>query len=323
MAALLQTSPATYLSLKVPKTVMAGGIIGNYHPRLISSNGYYSISSTSLRPFSGQKFSIGFRKLASVIVRAKKKDKKEDTHSFISKPDEATGPFPEAVLLKQKKVREDGKVLPEFADAEEEQLFESLMLELESDLNVDQRRHYEVVYLIHEKHVEEVESVNEKVQEFLREKKGKIWRFNDWGMRRLAYKIKKAKRANYILMNFELDAKWINDFKSVLDKDERVIRHIVIKMDEAITEDCPPPPEFHSLRANMDDDEEEHDYDDAHEDENFEDDWDEEEEMDGNDADTEDGIIFVNSDDDGKEYNASSSIGQQETRKLRAEKVGR
>ena len=36
----------------------------------------------------------------SVMVRAKKKKDKQDSHSFVPKPDEATGPFPEAVLLK-------------------------------------------------------------------------------------------------------------------------------------------------------------------------------------------------------------------------------
>lgn len=85
--------------------------------------------------------------------------------------------------------------------------------------------------------------------EFIREKKGRIWRLNNWGLRRLAYKIRKATHANYVLMNFELDAKFINDFKSMLDKDERIIRHLVMKRDEAITEDCPPPPEFHTLHA--------------------------------------------------------------------------
>ena len=68
-------------------------------------------------------------------------------------------------------------------------------------------------------------------------------------MRRLAYKIKKATHANYILMNFEIESRYINDFKTLLDKDERIIRHLVMKRDEAITEDCPPPPEFHTLRA--------------------------------------------------------------------------
>lgn len=73
-------------------------------------------------------------------------------------------------------------------------------------------------------------------------------------MRRLAYKIQKAENAHYILMNFEIEAKFLNEFKGLLDGDERVIRHLVMKRDEAITEDCPPPPEFHSVRASMNDD---------------------------------------------------------------------
>ncbi|PKA52489.1 hypothetical protein AXF42_Ash019115 [Apostasia shenzhenica] len=183
------------------------------------------------------------------IVRAKKSKEKPDGHSFVVKPNEATGPFPEAVLLKKKVLKGDGRIEPEFADAEEERLYEFLKLQLESDLKLERMRHYEVVYLIHEERVDEVDSVVSKVQEFIREKKGRIWRLNNWGIRRLAYKIKKASKANYILMNFEVEAKWINEFKTMLDKDERIIRHLVIKRDEAITKDCPPPPEYHSVRA--------------------------------------------------------------------------
>ncbi|KAK9288280.1 hypothetical protein L1049_016731 [Liquidambar formosana] len=231
--------------------------------------------------------------------------------------------FPEAVLLKEKKVQEDGTLLPEFADAEEQKLFEFLNLQLESDLNVERMRHYEVVYLIHENHVEEVEKVNEKVQDFLREKKGKIWRLNDWGLRRLAYKIKKAKNAHYILMNFELEAKWINDFKNMLDKDERIIRHLVIKRDEAITEDCPPPLEFHTLRAGMEDNDDEED-----DDIDYYDDEDEGEgeiDLDGYDDDGGDVTILVGSDDDDREdrNTKSASVNSAGGRNLRAQKVGR
>ncbi|KAK9093232.1 hypothetical protein Syun_028143 [Stephania yunnanensis] len=56
-------------------------------------------------------------------------------------------------------------------------------------------RHYEVIYLIRENYVEDVDSVKSKTEGFMREKKGKVWRLNDWGMRRLAYKMKKAKNA--------------------------------------------------------------------------------------------------------------------------------
>lgn len=154
--------------------------------------------------------------------------------------------------------------------------------------------------------------------DFIREKKGKIWRLNDWGLRRLAYKIKKAKNAHYILVNFELEAKWINNFKTMLDQDERVIRHLVIKRDEAITEDCPPPPEFHTIRAGDDYDDEEDDleYDDAYDDE---DDWDGEGEVNSNgySDDAVDIIVPVPVNSDDRE---DRNVGR---RKMKAEKVRR
>ncbi|KAM3265081.1 hypothetical protein P3L10_002075 [Capsicum annuum] len=236
----------------------------------------------------------------SVVASAskKKKKKKSDSHSFVPKPDEATGPFPEAVLLRERKVQEDGRLLPEFADVEEgKPLF--------------------VVYLIHEDREDEVESVNAKVQEFLKEKKGKSWRFSDWGMRRLAYKIQKASRAHYILMNFRLGAKWIDDFKSMLDKDERVIRHLVMKRDKAETEDCPPPPEFHTVRAGTDENEEDmDDYDDYDEDD-LEGEYDIDMEM--NDDDTA-GVILLDADDDVDDRNSRNSP-QIDTHKIGKRKV--
>ncbi|KAL8484724.1 hypothetical protein ACS0TY_027140 [Phlomoides rotata] len=266
---------------------------------------FTSSSFSFLLPSFSQK--LRFRGNPAITAAAKKenkpnKKKKEDSHSFIAKPDEATGPFPEAVLLRERKVEEDGRLMPEFEDVEERDLFEALNLQLESDMDVDRMRHYEVVYLIHEDHKDEVENVNTKVREFLEEKKAKIWRFNDWGMRRLAYKIQKAKNAHYILMNFEVEAKWINDFKSMLDRDERVIRHLVMKQDKAETRDCPPPPEFHSLRGDMSDDADEDD-DEEYDDEDYDDEDDE-------------GIIYV---DDVELETSSDSV--TDTRK--PEKVGR
>lgn len=327
----MQTSSAAYYA---PKVIIS---IGTKKITVCQSrfgNGYFSSSSLA---FSAQKLSRSLRK--SVIVEAKKKNKKEktDTHSFVPKPDEATGPFPESVLLKEKKVNKDGRLLPEFADAEEEELFEYLNLQLESDLNMERMRHYEVVYLVHEDNVEEVDSVKSRIEGFLREKKGKIWRLNEWGLRRLAYKIKKAKNAYYILMNFELEAKWINDFKSMLDKDERVIRHLVIKRDEAITEDCAPPPEFHTLRSDMDDDDgeedDEMDYNDTYEDEDDGEDWDDEGDVaedwdhEGDDGEDdlenydddaeEDNIIHVNGKDNGRSNRTANVSNLTKKRELR------
>ena len=98
----------------------------------------------------------GSKSLPLVAAAKKKKSKKDDNHSFSARPDEATGPFPESILLKevpflsrlaqsycnplflgqplllkvlsffvcmnwvlQKKIDEEGDLLPEFADDEE------------------------------------------------------------------------------------------------------------------------------------------------------------------------------------------------------------
>ncbi|KAK2394756.1 Translation elongation factor EF1B/ribosomal protein S6 family protein [Trifolium repens] len=257
----------------------------NYFP-----NSYLSSSSSS---FSGQfSLQINPTKSLPLILNAGKKD----NHSFVPKSDEVTGFFPESVLLKKKEVEEDGKLLPEFEDADERELYESLKLDVETDMDVELLRHYEIVYLIHEDHEEEVAAVNEKVQDFLREKKGRVWRFSDWGMRSLAYKIQKANNAHYILMNFELDAKYIDEFKTMLDKDERVIRHLVMKKDEAITEDCPPPPEFNTLAANIDDEDDE-EWDDEDEEDDYDDDEEEEEEEEDDDDDDDDDDDVEDDDD--------------------------
>ncbi|KAJ0789456.1 putative ribosomal protein S6 [Helianthus annuus] len=279
------------LVLSSPSSSSSSPIAALLH-RTHNSNSLSSNGFTLSFPISSQNAPFTLRK--SVVMAAKKNNnsdkKKQDRHSFVAKPDETTGIFPESVLLKEKVVQEDGKLLPEFADAEEQELYEALNLMLESDLDAEQNRHYEVVYLIHEKFEEEVEKVNKKIQEFLSEKKGRVHRFSDWGLRRLAYKIQKAKSAHYILMNFEIEAKWINEFKSMLDKDERVIRHLVMKQDNAVTEECIPPPEFHTLRGDMDDDDDDDD-----------DEYDEDEDDDGDDVESidngdEPGIIYVEDD---------------------------
>ena len=79
--------------------------------------------------------------------------------------------------------------------------------------------------------------------EAVSQRKGVMWRLNDWGLRRLAYKIKKASKANYILMNIEVLPKHIGEVELMLLKDERIIRHLVFKMKGPETRDYPPPPE--------------------------------------------------------------------------------
>ncbi len=100
-----------------------------------------------------------------------------------------------------------------------------------------------------------------------------MWRLNDWGLRRLAYKIKKASKANYLLMNIEISSQAINELNTLLEKDERVIRHMCITQKEAITAASEPPPDYFPEESEAGDDD---DYD--SEDEEEEEEREEEEE---------------------------------------------
>lgn len=100
MGALLHSSVA-FFTPQALKLVAGNGLSANQNSCLELANGYSSFSSR--RPFTAKQLSYGPRKLVIVGVKKKtnKERKKEDKHSFVSKPDEATGPFPEAVLLKE------------------------------------------------------------------------------------------------------------------------------------------------------------------------------------------------------------------------------
>lgn len=142
-------------------------------------------------------------------------------------------------------------------------------------------------------------------------------------MRRLAYKIQKAENAHYILMNFEIEAKFLNEFKGLLDGDERVIRHLVMKRDEAITEDCPPPPEFHSVRASMNDDDFDDD-DDEEEEEELDDDEEGEEEGDNIEYEVDDDgnvvMVLYEDEEEGEEDGADEvEQGQDQSNNARGE----
>lgn len=96
MEALFQGSclAPSYPLLELPKSTT---MLTNCVKFNLSHNPCFIFANSS-RPFSAQSKP---RKPFSVIVNAQKKDKKEDHHSFVSKPDESAGFFPEAVLLKK------------------------------------------------------------------------------------------------------------------------------------------------------------------------------------------------------------------------------
>ncbi len=100
-------------------------------------------------------------------------------------------------------------------------------------------RHYEIVFLVHPDQSEQVPAMVERYQGMVTESGGQVHRSEDWGRRQLAHPINKIHKAHYALLNVECDFPVIRELKSAFKFNDAVLRHLVIKRDEAVTEASP------------------------------------------------------------------------------------
>lgn len=97
-------------------------------------------------------------------------------------------------------------------------------------------RHYEIIFLVHPDQSEQVGGMVERYTKLIEEDGGKIHRLEDWGRRQLAYPIDKIHKAHYIMLNVECSAKALEELTENFRYNDAVIRNLVIRRDEAITE---------------------------------------------------------------------------------------
>jgi len=97
-------------------------------------------------------------------------------------------------------------------------------------------RHYEVVFLIHPDQSEQVPAMVERYQSSITASGGTVHRCEDWGRRQLAHIINKVHKAHYVLMNIECEKAALDELLNAFKFNDAVLRHLVIKRDEAVTE---------------------------------------------------------------------------------------
>lgn len=64
------------------------------------------------------------------------------------------------------------------------------------------------------------------------EQKGKVLKHKVWGVRDLAYPIKKATKGGYITLEVNMEADKINKLDKQLKQNEKVLRYLLIKKEE-------------------------------------------------------------------------------------------
>jgi small subunit ribosomal protein S6 len=97
-------------------------------------------------------------------------------------------------------------------------------------------RHYEVVFLVHPDQSEQVPAMIERYKTLIEGDNGKIHRLEDWGRRQLAYPIENLAKAHYVMLNIEVSQNALNELETGFRFNDAVLRHLVIRRDEADTE---------------------------------------------------------------------------------------
>ena len=97
-------------------------------------------------------------------------------------------------------------------------------------------RHYEIVFLVHPDQSEQVPAMIERYTTLIEGGEGKIHRLEDWGRRQLAYPIDNLVKAHYVLMNIEAGQAVLDELVETFRFNDAILRHMVIRRDEAITE---------------------------------------------------------------------------------------
>ncbi len=94
-------------------------------------------------------------------------------------------------------------------------------------------RNYEGVFIINSELSTDVsKGVVTQIQELVSKNGGRIEGLQEWGKRRLAYKIKKKQEGNYVIVNFQLDSKQTKKIEQTLRLNDNILRYLLVSKDD-------------------------------------------------------------------------------------------
>jgi len=73
-------------------------------------------------------------------------------------------------------------------------------------------------------------SVLAEIEKVVKILKGKFGKIDEWGVKELAYPIKKNDSGFFVLINLEFERKYVKQFDSKLRMNEDIIRYLIIKI---------------------------------------------------------------------------------------------
>ncbi len=94
-------------------------------------------------------------------------------------------------------------------------------------------RNYETLLILDPDIAEEdIDKEIEKIKGYVEESDGNIVELDKWGVRRLAYAIRKKRQGFYVLIKFAANPPSIQGVDSSFKLDESILRYIIVKKED-------------------------------------------------------------------------------------------
>jgi len=94
-------------------------------------------------------------------------------------------------------------------------------------------RKYETIYIVKPDLAEEdLKALTDKVQDVIAGNNGDLKRLEDWGVRKLAYAIKKSPRGRYVYLRYDGVETLVAELERRLRLDDRILRYLTVKIEK-------------------------------------------------------------------------------------------
>ena len=78
----------------------------------------------------------------------------------------------------------------------------------------------------------QVSNIVSDLSDIIKKEGGEVVRVDNWGLKNLAYRIKKNRKGHYVVMNIAAPANAIAEFERIMRFNEEIIRYMTVKVDE-------------------------------------------------------------------------------------------
>ncbi len=78
----------------------------------------------------------------------------------------------------------------------------------------------------------QVSNIVENLTNVIKKEGGEVVRVDNWGLKNLAYRIKKNRKGHYVVLNIAAPASAIAEYERLMRVNEDVIRYMTVKVEE-------------------------------------------------------------------------------------------